>query len=130
VSANKSLIDLVESLEEAFPALLNIIKAIGNNKRFKILLLLLTGEKTFMDLKNETDLQKTALSNHLTTLINRGLIEKPSIGNYEITQDGELFVRALENAYRNSTIWEKIETETLQRGQFSENFVESFFGKS
>ena len=89
----------------------------------------MTGEKSFDILKQETDLQKTALSNHLTTLINNSLIEKPDYGKYKITLDGKLFIRALEAVYTKSDIWKKKQTESIQKRQFSDKFVESFFRK-
>lgn len=46
-----------------------------------------------------------------------------------VSPDGELFIRAIESAYKKSNIWEKKEIESLKRGQFSETFVESFFGR-
>ncbi|MFX1395678.1 MAG: winged helix-turn-helix domain-containing protein [Promethearchaeota archaeon] len=126
----KSFIDLVESLENSFSVVLGVIKALGNKMRFKIMLSLLTGQKSFMDLKFETKLQKTALSNHLTILVRKELIEKPSVGNYKITQDGELFMRAIDDAYQKSQIREKKDIEALQSGKFSKSFIDSFFGVS
>jgi len=126
----KSIIELVSSLENSFQEILSIIKAIGNNKRLKILLTLLTGEKTFENLKKETKLQKTALANHLIKLMKILLIEKPDYGKYKITSDGELFIRAMENAYKYSDIRESKGMEVIQRGQFSKDFVDSFFGSS
>ena len=130
ISEKKPLIELIESLEEHFEDILTIVKAIGNNKRLSILISLLTGEKTFDTLKREISLQKTALSNHLTILINTNLIEKPEHGKYRISPDGELFIRTIETAYKNSIVWEKKGIELLQRGEFSETFVYSFFGRS
>ena len=129
MSEEKPLLELIESLEDSFNNFLAIIKAIGNQKRLKILIALLTGVKSFNSLKEETKLQKTALSNHLTILIKNSLIEKPELGKYKITQDGDLFIRTFERAYKNSEIWQRKQIEALQRRQFSEMFVESFFGK-
>ncbi len=125
----RSLLKLVESLENSFEDILGIIKSMGNEKRLRILISLLTGERSFIDLKTETELKKTALSNHLTLLINSNLIEKPSMGKYKITHDGELFIRVIENSFKSSNIWEKKEMEALQRRQFSDSFVNSFFGE-
>jgi len=120
--------ELLESLEASFEDVLTIIKAIGNKKRLRILISLLTGEKTFEMLKVETQLQKTALSNHLSFLVKVSLIEKPSVGKYKITQDGELILRSFESTYRKTEIWEKKQIIDLQRRQFSDSFVDSFFG--
>ena len=129
MSDEKPLVEIIESFEQSFEDILSIIKTIGNDKRLKILISLMTGEKSFDILKQETDLQKTALSNHLTTLINNSLIEKPDYGKYKITLDGKLFIRALEAVYTKSDIWKKKQTESIQKRQFSDKFVESFFRK-
>lgn len=130
MSEKKTLIELIKSLEESFEDILKIFKAMGNKKRLKILTALLTGKKTFNYLKKETKLQKTALSNHLTILIDSVLIEKPDHGSYQITQDGELFIRMMEETFIKSNIWSKKQTEIIQRRQFSDSFLESFFGRS
>ncbi len=125
---NKTLDELKNALNASKVELLTILKSIGNEKRFKILRSLLTGEKSFEFLKNETDLQKTALANHLTILIDSGLVIKPEYGKYQINSDGELFLYALEAAYQKSIIKERTLTERLQQNQFSESFIKTFFG--
>jgi len=118
--------NLVESLNSSFEDILAIIRAIGNKSRFRILISLITGDKTFDTLKNETQLKKTALSNHLTILMKKSLIQKPSVGVYKISQDGKLLIQTLETTYRKTELREK----DLQRRQFSDSFVDSFFGKT
>ncbi len=73
-------------------------------------------------------MKKTALSNHLSKLIITELILKPDHNKYRLTSDGELFIRALEAAFKKSDIKEKRRTDDLQRKQFSDSFVEYFFG--
>ncbi|MFX0124154.1 MAG: ArsR/SmtB family transcription factor [Candidatus Hodarchaeota archaeon] len=124
----KTVSELINAFEVSLKDILTILKAISNNKRLVILKALLSGEKTFNDLKKETDLKKTALSNHLLRLIDAELIIKPIHNKYRLTSDGGLFLGALEAAYHNSEIKEKKETEKLQRRQFSDSFIESFFG--
>ncbi|MFX1507150.1 MAG: winged helix-turn-helix domain-containing protein [Promethearchaeota archaeon] len=123
----KSVTELLNVFEVSFKDILVILKAISNEKRFIILIALLSGEKTFNDLKIETKLKKTALSNHLLKLINAELILKPDHNKYRLTSDGELFIRALEAAYDKSDKKEKKQTEELQKRQFSDIFIESFF---
>lgn len=125
----KSVTELMNVFEVSFKDILVILKAISNEKRFIILIALLSGEKTFNDLKIETKLKKTALSNHLLKLINAELIFKPDHNKYRLTSDGELFIRVLEAAYDKSDKKEKKDTEELQKRQFSEIFIESFFGQ-
>ncbi|MBN1801583.1 MAG: ArsR family transcriptional regulator [Candidatus Lokiarchaeota archaeon] len=128
--SQKSNIELEESIEEAFTIVLGFVKAIGNESRLLILLSLLTGEKSFNDLMKVTALQKTALANHLTKLIDKALIRKPSVGNYMITEDGRLFLRGLDSGYKHSSIRDKNEARKEQSGQFSDTFISYFFANT
>jgi len=127
MSSEKPLAELVESLEQSFDDILNITKAIGNDKRLRIITALLIGAKSFDALKEETKLQKTALSNHLAILLQQGIIEKPEHGKYQATNDGKLFVQAVENAYARSDFWKKKQAKTPQTRQFSDTFIGAFF---
>jgi len=119
--------ELKESLEQSFDDILSIIKAMGNQNRLKILTTLLSGEKSFQTLMSETELKKTALSNHLTLLYKKNLIEKPDYGKYKITQDGVEFIRAIQAVYYQSDTQKKKELETIQGRKLSDTFLESFF---
>ncbi len=119
--------ELKESLEQSFDDILAIIKAMGNQNRLKILITLLSGEKSFQTLMSETNLQKTALSNHLTLLFKKNLIEKPDYGKYKITQDGVEFIRAIQMVWHQSDTQRKKELEIIQGRKLSETFLESFF---
>ena len=130
MSERKTIYELVNAFEISFDDILTILKAISNNKGLTILISLLTGDKTFNDLKQETEVKKTALSNHLSKLIITELILKPDHNKYRLTSDGELFIRALEAAFIKSDIKEKKRTEGLQRKHFSDSFIESFFGSN
>ena len=119
--------ELKESLEQSFDDILGIIKAMGNQNRLKILITLLSGEKSFQTLMSETNLQKTALSNHLSLLFKKNLIEKPDYGKYKITQDGVEFIRAIQVVWYQSDTQRKKELEIIQGRKLSETFLESFF---
>jgi DNA-binding transcriptional ArsR family regulator len=108
--SNKSIYELINVFEVSLDDILVILKAISNEKRLLILIALLTGEKSFTELKTETQLKK----DH---------------NEYQLTSDGALFVRAVESAYTKSEIKEKRTTEALQKRQFSEPFIRSFFRK-
>jgi predicted transcriptional regulator len=127
MTGEKSFAELVESLEQSFDDILDMTKAIGNDKRLRIITALLIGAKTFDALKEETKLQKTALSNHLAILLQQGIIEKPEHGTYQATNDGKLFVQAIENAYAKSDFWKKKQAKTPQVRQFSDTFIGAFF---
>lgn len=129
MSERKTMYELINAFEASFEDILTILKAISNNKRLTILITLISGEKSFNDLKEDTELQKTALSNHLKKLINATLILRADYNRYQLTSDGELFLRAIETAFNKSEIREKIQIKGLQRRQFSKTFIESFFGR-
>ena len=126
---DKTLMELIESLGNSFSDILDIVKAIGNEKRLQILTTLLTGPKSFDTLKKETSLKKTALSNHLSILLQQELIKKPEHGKYQPTDDGKLFIQAIESAYTKSDRWKKRQIEKMQMGQFSNPFIEALFAK-
>ncbi len=130
MAEKKSLITIIESLEKSFDSILIVLKAMGNDKRLKIMTTLLTGEKTFDALKKETKLQKTALSNHLAMLIDSELVEKPDHGKYKLTDDGDLFIRSLEGAFTKSDIWKNKKSKTVEKRQFSDAFVKDFFQRA
>ena len=129
MSEIRTIYELINAFGISFNDILTILKTMGNDNRLTILITLLTGEKTFNDLKEETQLQKTALSNHISQLIKAALIFRPDYNKYKLTSDGELFLTMIEAAYRKSEIREKQQIEGLQKRQFSETFVKSFFGK-
>ncbi len=118
---------LTDSSGQSFDNILNIVKAIGNEKRLQILTTLLNGPKSFFALKNETQLKKTALSNHLAILMEQELIKKPEHGKYQPTDDGKIFIQAIEAAYIKSSRWKKNQFKNMQSGQFSDPFIEALF---
>ena len=137
--------DLKVSIEHSFYEIASILKTIGNQKRFKILLSLLEGVQSFGYLLNETNLQRTALSNHITKLVNMKLIEKVifyqlyvielvntklmkkvNFGIYKITGDGLEFMKALDKAYYESPTRTMEQFENLQSGKISESFLHRF----
>jgi len=97
-----SLEESQKTLLQSFGEITDILKAISHPNRFKILILLLDGSKTFQTLLDKTKLKKSALANHLTHLKDRLLIDKIQHGIYFITHDGKNFVQAIESAYKQS----------------------------
>jgi DNA-binding HxlR family transcriptional regulator len=122
--------DLKISIEHSFYEIASILKTIGNQKRFKILISLLEGTQSFGYLLKETNLQRTALSNHLTKLININLIEKVNFGIYNITGDGLEFMKALDKAYYESPTQTLKRFDNLQGGKISKSFLHRFNPKS
>ena len=74
-------IDIMGSITE----IAEITKAISHEKRLQILTLLLTEAKDFSSLLSFTNLQKTALSNHLAKLHDVQLIKRLERGKYSIS---------------------------------------------
>ena len=83
------------SIEQVSLELLPILKALGNPKRFSILIALLDGPCSFQKLLSHTHLQKTAIANHLNQLVQVNLIQKPDYGFYDLTIDGVEYLRSI-----------------------------------
>jgi predicted transcriptional regulator len=81
---------------------LQIVKALANESRFKILTQLYTAPLTFKNLKEVTELEKSALANNLNKLLDVGLLEKSQHGIYAITEDGKKLLDALEAFIKGS----------------------------
>ena len=81
---------------------LKIAKALANENRFKILIQLYTEPTTFKNLKEITELEKSALANNLNKLLDVGLVGKYQHGIYAITEDGKKLLEALENFIKGS----------------------------
>jgi DNA gyrase inhibitor GyrI len=75
---------------------------VSHPKRIKILSLLAEESMNFADLLRETGLRKTALSNQLTTLSDKRLIERVSHGHYALTKDGKYVLKVIIDAYKKS----------------------------
>ena len=117
---------LIESISISFSEIVNILKALGNEKRVQILVLLLKGPQSYSTIVEELDLKKTAISNHLTKLRNVNLIKREGNGVYEITGDGLQFVRAIENAYQKSPTRQAEKFDKIERRGISNSFLERF----
>ncbi len=117
---------LTESIEESFKEIVTIAKSLGNEKRLKILIFLLKRTHSFGALMTKIKLKKTALSNHLSHLINAKLIEKVDFGVYSITGDGIEFMEAIERAYHQSPSREKKRFKALQTRAISNSFLNRF----
>jgi len=130
MSEKKPLLDLLCSLDMIFKELILILKALSNEKRFVVLISLLTGEKTFNELKEETQLKNAALANHLNQLLEAKLMSRPEYNKYFITSDRELFIQTLESSYQKSKIRDIKQNDKIQRGSFSDLFLSSFFGNN
>lgn len=81
---------------------LNVAKALANESRLKILTQLYVEPLTFKGLKEITALEKSALANNLSKLLDIGLVEKYQHGIYRITEDGKKLLETLAGFIKES----------------------------
>jgi len=79
----------------------------------QILIALLEGTKAFSNLQDTTELGKTALSHHLNILVESGVINQVSRGNYELSDDGYNALTSMGDVYAASQ-WKR-EKEASKR---------------
>ncbi|MCE7748074.1 MAG: helix-turn-helix domain-containing protein [Candidatus Heimdallarchaeota archaeon] len=109
---NKESIQLfiLESLVE----ISNLHKALDHPTRLEILARLLTEPMEFGDLQEKLRIAKTSLANHLTTLVDCGLVEKRERGFYQISFDGEDILTSSAKTFLEIKVREQEKLETLR----------------
>jgi len=117
---------LIKSLIESSQEIVSILKSLGNEYRFQILLQLLTGAKSFGTIVKNVNREKTAISNHLSHLINANLIEKGDYGVYRISEDGIEFMKAIDSAFQQSPTRQMRKFKELQSRKISNSFLNRF----
>ncbi len=120
---------LKNQLLEHFHKIFSVLKAMGNNKRLLILISLLDGPHSFRKLIVSSELQKTALSNHLKQLHDAKLIEKPDYGAYQISRDGISFLRNIYSSWQNSLSAQGDKLKLIQQRRNSNLFLNNFLSK-
>jgi predicted transcriptional regulator YdeE/DNA-binding HxlR family transcriptional regulator len=95
--------------------LADLIGAYGNVSRLQIIVSLKDDLHEFSELKEITQLSKTALAHHLEKLVKFGIIENTSRGKYKLTTDGFEIFTAILNAYKNSK--RRVEVESKKRAE-------------
>ena len=123
---NDKYADLLLTYEMSFAEITQILKVIGNGKRLKILVFLLNKPQSYSSIVKELQLKKTAISNHLSHLLNVNLIKRGEYGIYEISGDGLEFLKAIEQAYQMSPTRQLRKFEDLQTRGVSESFLHRF----
>jgi len=111
------------SFEQVSQDLFPILKALGNNKRFYILIALLDGPCSFQKLLSQTHLQKTAMANHLNQLLKVNLIQKPDYGYYDLTMDGLEYLRAIYRTWMQSMTVQQKKLQSVQSRPMSSGFI-------
>ena len=77
----KSTMKLKKFLEKSSDDIIELLRILDHPKRFEILIFLLEGHvSSFSDLLKEFELQKSALANHLSILVDKGLVIKKEKG--------------------------------------------------
>lgn len=94
-------------------AIADYLLAVSHPKRLMVLSLLAEESRDFADLLVKTGIRKTALSNQLTQLGEKRLIQRVSHGHYALTQDGKHVLRAVLDMYRNSTLSKEEEKKRI-----------------
>ena len=117
---------LIESIVLSFSEIVDILKALGNEKRIQVLVSLLKGPQSYGIIVQKLNLKKTAVSNHLTQLLEVNLIRREVNGVYELTDDGLQFIRAIENAYQKSPTRQAEKFDKIERRGISNSFLERF----
>ncbi len=120
--------DLINSLSESILIISKILKCLGNEKRLNVLIYLLKGPLSYGNIVKKINLKKTAVSNHLTHLIEEKLIERDDYGIYKITGDGLEFLKAINKAFYESPTRMKEKFESMQSGKVSDSFLRRYTG--
>ena len=117
---------LIDSLSESSSEVVLILKTLGNQCRFQILLQLLTGAKSFGTIVKAINREKTAVANHLSHLIKANLIEKGDYGIYRVSGDGIEFMKAVDFAFQKSPTRQMKKFKDLQSRKISNSFLNRF----
>lgn len=105
---------LREFLDHSHEGILDLMNTLAHPKRLEMLIAMLGGTNiTFKDLQHKTELQKSALSHHLSVLVDKSLIEKKEKGLYQITIDGDDLLERIAHSYLESKLREQQRLEQL-----------------
>jgi DNA gyrase inhibitor GyrI/DNA-binding HxlR family transcriptional regulator len=106
--------EIIETItRQSAMELAEYILAVSHPKRIMVLSLLRKESMDFADLLRKTSIRKTALSNHLTQLIEKRLIHRVSHGHYALTEDGNHILRAILELYKDSTLSKEEEKKRI-----------------
>ena len=101
---------ILESLEE----IAELHKALDHATRIEILARLLTEELEFNELQESMRIAKTSLANHLTILMDSGLVEKRERGLYQISFDGQDVLTNAAKTFLEMKVRERERLESLR----------------
>lgn len=107
---------LNKTLQENTEKISEILTALANPIRLRILSRLLDGETEFSELQKTTGLSKTALTHHLNNLSDSEIIENPKRGLYQLKEDGKNILASIVDTYTCS-MWKR-QQEEQRRAEF------------
>lgn len=103
-----------EALVDNSDGIAGLLSSAANPARVMILTLMLRGDGGFSTMMSKTGLSKTALANHLTKLVENGLVRRRERGRYELTVDGRELLGAAVSMYMSSSRRAEEERARLQ----------------
>jgi ArsR family transcriptional regulator len=98
---------------ESDPLMRQLCKAVGNEDRVELMRLIWDGKRAATALREETELSKSALSQHMKILLDCGLVESFANGKfttYKLLPEAELIVATLYEV--TETLSERIGRQT------------------
>ena len=107
---------LNKTLDENTEKISEILNAMANPIRLRILSRLLDGETEFSTLQEATGLSKTALIHHLNNLSDAEIIDNPKRGLYRLREDGKNILTSIVDTYTGS-LWRQ-QQEEQRRAEF------------
>lgn len=100
---------------ESSSSVASLLRSAANPYRVRILALAMRGKGGFSEMMDATALSKTALANHLSQLIENGLMIRQARGKYELTSDGKELLSAAFSTYRRSARRVEEEKDMIRR---------------
>ncbi|MHA1991387.1 MAG: effector binding domain-containing protein [Candidatus Hodarchaeales archaeon] len=99
---------LQKFLESSSDDIIELLRCLDHPKRFELVIHMLNGKpETFGELLEETDLQKSALANHLSILCDKGLLNKKEKGIYQITFEAYTLLESIAQSFMQSKFREQ-----------------------
>ena len=100
---------------ESSSAIAGLLRSAANPSRIKILALAMRGSGESSSMAKATLLSKTALANHVSQLVDEGLMRRQARGKYELTPDGKELLSAAFSTYKRSMRRVDEEKERIKR---------------
>ena len=105
---------LATFLLETSNELAELFQTLSNQKRVQILANLVFEKQSLADLQSQTGFQPSLLGNHLSMLLETGLIKKLGRGSYDISHDGYDLLQKISEVFLELKIREQQRLQYLQ----------------